>query len=216
MSLVIRELRPGDEALVERFYRGIYLEAFAAQREPLAAWLAGLRGEAPYQMFVRLALAADAIVGGVTYELYPRSRCGLVTYVVVAPDARAGGLGRMLFDGASAALYAAGARAVLAEVNDPRAHGEAARPRLERFVRWGARVAAVPYVQPALGAGLERDRGLCLLVLPPVPEVAGETVRAFIAELYAATEGAREDAPPDAELAALLSAIPGGAVAWRD
>ncbi len=141
-------------------------------------------------MHVLVATEGDQLLGGVTYELYPRSQCGFVTYLVVAPDARAHGLGRQLFETAAAQLYAAGARAVLAEVNDPRVHGEAARPRLARFERWGARVLDVPYVQPSLGEGLPRDEGLCLIVLPPVPEIPTAVVESFIRELYELTEGA--------------------------
>jgi Acetyltransferase (GNAT) family len=152
------------------------------------AWQAALRGEAPYQLNVRCVLEGDVIVAGIAYELYPRSQCGLVTYLVVAPDVRGRGLGRSLFEGAAAALYADGARAVFGEVNDPRVHGASAQPRLDRFVRWGARVVDVPYVQPALGPGLSRDQGLCLIVLPPIVEVPTQRVTDFVAELYTATE----------------------------
>jgi hypothetical protein len=141
-------------------------------------------------MHVLVATEDSQLLGGVTYELYPQSRCGFVTYLVVAPGARANGLGRRLFETAAAELYAAGARAVFAEVNDPRVHGDPARPRLARFERWGARVLDVPYVQPSLGEGLPRDEGLCLIVLPPVPEVTSELVASFVRELYQLTEGA--------------------------
>ncbi len=61
----------------------------------------------------------------------------------------------------------------------------------------------VDYVQPALGDGLARDRGLCLIALPPVPALTGGLVRDFLRELYAATEGT-----PDRELEKLLAGIP--------
>ncbi len=140
---------------------------------------------------MRVALDdAGSIVGGIASELYPRSRCGLVTYMVVAPGARERGLGRQLLDKAAHALYEAGALVVLGEVNDPRVHGESARPRLDRFLRWGAQQLDVPYVQPSLGDGLPRDHGLCLIVLPPVPPtVEDSSIYAFIDELYAVTEG---------------------------
>jgi hypothetical protein len=127
-----------------------------------------------------------SILGGITYEHYPRSNCGLVTYMVVAPTARNQGLGRTLLELAARELYDAGAVLVLGEVH--RDHPE----RLARFVRWGARTLDVPYVQPSLGPGLERDNGLALIVLPPVPAVVDEqVVDAFIAELYEVTEGSR-------------------------
>jgi hypothetical protein len=142
---------------------------------------------------VRVALDGDAIIGGICYERYPRSGCGLVTYMVVAPAARGRGLGERLLRDAVSALDAP---LVLGEVNDPRVHGEWAR--LARFQRWGARVLDARYVQPALGPGLARDRGLLLIAFAPLPEmVDGALVRAFVDELYAATEGGA----PDPEIA---------------
>ena len=211
IDLVAVTPAPAHERLLEAFHGGIYLDAFAAQREPLDVWRRALRGELPYRQTIRLALAGERIVGGISYELYPESRCGLVTYNVVAPEARGGGLGRRLLEGATAELYAAGARAGLGEVNDPRRprrpgapheeSADAAWARLERNQRWGARVLEARYVQPALGPGLLRDRGLVLIALPgaaPLPaELDGAIPRAFTEELYAITEGG----PPDAEIA---------------
>ena len=211
----VRVVEP-DAALLERFYRGIYLADFGPQREPLEAWTWALwSGEAPYRMMVRVALAADGdeIVGGIAYELYPRSRCGLVTYMVVAPAARGAGLGRRLQGDAARALFAGGARAVFGEVSDPRVpHGHetaaAAWERLERNQKWGARVVDARYVQPALGPGLERDRGLVLIALrdrAPLPAtMPGAIVRDFVAELFAATERTTDQ---DAELREILDGI---------
>jgi GNAT superfamily N-acetyltransferase len=189
----------------------VYLPAFAAQREPLEAWVAASRGETTYRWHGLLALDGGSIAGGVTYELYPASRCGFVTYLVVAPAWRQQGLGRRLFESAAKALYEAGALVALGEANDPRIHGDSARPRLARFERWGARVLDVRYVQPSLGEGLARDRGLCLIAHPPVPRIAGATVRAFIEEIYSVTEGGA----PDPELEAVLAGIP-EEVGFRD
>jgi hypothetical protein len=102
--------------------------------------------------------------------------------MVVAPHARGRGLGRQLFEHAANELYARGARAVFGEVNRD------APERIARFVRWGARVLDYAYVQPALGPGLTRDAGLCLIVLPPAPPVDDRVVRAFVDELYRVTE----------------------------
>ena len=106
--------------------------------------------------------------------------------MVVAPTARNQGLGRTLLDVAARELYEAGAALVFGEV-----HRDAPE-RLARFVRWGARTLEVPYVQPSLGPGLARDAGLCLIVLPPIPQVVDtRVVNVFIAELYEVTEGSR-------------------------
>jgi GNAT superfamily N-acetyltransferase len=197
-----------DRELLERFYREVYLPAFATQREPIDAWHAALAGERGYALTIRVALEGSEIRGGIAYELYPRSRCGLVTYMVVAPSARRSGLGRELQMAATRELRDRGALAVFGEVNDPRSShdGESADEawtRLERNQRWGARVVDVRYVQPDLGHG--RDRGLLLIALDEQRrELPGELVRGFVAELFEANEGG----PPDAELRAVLDAMP--------
>ena len=136
-------------------------------------------------MTARLALdETGTVVGGITFELYPQSQCGLVTYMVVAPHARAHGLGRALLESATRDLAAAGARAIFGEVNDPRVHGESARPRLDRFLRWGAVVVEIDYVQPSLGEGLARDTGLALVAFPPIPPSPATVAAGFVRELY--------------------------------
>ena len=180
-----------DDPRLDQFHRGVYWDAFAAQHEPLEAWQRALRGECAYELTVRVAMDGDAIAGGITYERYPRSNCGFLTYMVVTPAARGQRLGRRLLDEAIAELP----DVVLGEVNDPELHGEEARARLERFRRWGARVADVRYVQPALGPGLQRDRGLRLISW--ANRLDGARLRTFVEELYAVTEGG----PPDPEIA---------------
>ena len=169
-----------DDARLATFHAGIYMDAFAAHQEPLAVWQRALRGELAYALTVRLAIEDGAIVGGIAFELYPRSRCGLMTYMVVAPAAQRRGLGERLFRGAAGDLRARGARAVLGEV-----HGE---ERLRRFAKWGAQVVDVPYVQPSLAPGLPRDPDLVLIAVGPAER---SDVLTFIDELYETCEGGR-------------------------
>jgi GNAT superfamily N-acetyltransferase len=208
-----------DEALLDAFHTGIYWDAFAEQQEPVEVWKRALwSGATPYALTIRIAgralrdPARREILGGIAFERYPRSGCGLVTYMVIAPAARRHGLGRRLQREAAMSLFAAGTPAVFGEVNDPRLAGkgvdepvEAMWRRLERNQAWGARVLDARYVQPALAPGLTRDRGLCLIALcgaqPLAPTMSGALVRDFLDELYTITEGV----PPDAEL---LAAIP--------
>ncbi|HEV7557380.1 MAG TPA: GNAT family N-acetyltransferase, partial [Kofleriaceae bacterium] len=180
---------------------GIYWDAFAKQHEPIASWQRALRGDDAYRLTIRLALDGDAIAGGIAFELYPRSRCGLITYMVIAPSARRIGLGKRLQGEAVAALFGDGAVAVFGEINDPRITtiegAEAAWTRLERNQRWGARVLDIRYIQPALGPGLVRDRELVMIALagatPLQADMPGAIVRAFVDELYAVTEGGAPD-----------------------
>jgi GNAT superfamily N-acetyltransferase len=203
-----------DEPLLAAFHAGVYLDAFAAQREPLEAWQRALRGEAPYELTVRVVrdggpdqVGAGRIAGGIAYELYPRSRCGLVTYMVVAPAFRRHGLGKELQASAVDELFARGARAVFGEIDDPQVHGEVAAQRLARNRRWGARVVDTRYVQPALGPGLARDRELILIALAgrqPLPDtMPGEVVESFVRELYACTEGGDPD--PEVRVPAIVT-----------
>ncbi|HEX8112031.1 MAG TPA: GNAT family N-acetyltransferase [Kofleriaceae bacterium] len=207
-----------DEGLLDEFHGGVYWDAFPDQQEPIEVWKRALwGGAAPYEMTVRIAGTAlrdrvrRQILGGIAFERYPRSGCGLVTYMAIAPAARRQGLGKRLQRDAALAMFAAGAPAVFGEVNDPRLAGlgvdepvEHMWRRLERNQAWGARVVDTRYVQPALAPGLMRDHGLCLIALAseqPLPAtLPGRIVRGFVDELYAATEGSA----PDGELVARI------------
>ena len=197
-----------DEALLDDFHSGIYWDDFADQQEPVAIWKRALwGGVSSYDLTIRIAgralrdRARREVLGGIVFERYRRSGCGLVTYMVIAPAARRHGLGRRLQRDAALALFAAGAPAVFGEINDPRLAGEGVDEpvehmwrRLERNQAWGARVLDLRYVQPALAPGLSRDRGLCLIALagtePLGATMPGTIVRDFVEELYTITEGA--------------------------
>ena len=196
-----------DEALLDEFHGGIYWNDFAEQQEPVAIWKRALWGGAsPYDLTIRIAgralrdRARREVLGGIVFERYRRSGCGLVTYMVIAPAARRQGLGRQLQREAALAMFAAGAPAVFGEINDPRLAGEGVDEpiehmwrRLERNQAWGARVLDIRYVQPALAPGLSRDHGLCLIALagtePLGLAMPGKVVREFVDELYTITEG---------------------------
>ena len=71
----------------------------------------------------------------------------------------------------------------------------------------------IRYVQPSLGPGLERDRGLVLLRhagdAPPIARMPGSVVRGFISEFYEITEDGRPpDGEGDDELRAILDGVP--------
>jgi GNAT superfamily N-acetyltransferase len=223
---------PADRPLLARFYDEVYRPAFAHQCEPLASWERQLWGDARgYRQLIVIAgielddASCARIDGGILCERYPLSACGLLTYLVVAPDARHAGLGRSLLDRACRALAddarAAGdsLRAVFGEVSDPDRSSDADdAARLLRFQRWGARVIDVRYVQPSLGPGYPRDRSLRLIQFfdgPPPTAIDGAIVTDFLREFYAVTEG--HHAATDLELGAIIDAVPAvvSAVAWR-
>ena len=190
MSFAVPDRLTADDPRLARFHAGIYGDAFAAQHEPLETWQRALRGELPYELRVRIT--EDA---GICYERYPESNVGFVTYMAVAAHARGQGIGERLLRAAVAELYDDGVSLVLAEVDDPRLRGNWAR--LRRFQRWGARVVDGRYIQPALGPGLARDRGLLLIAFRTpsshLDVVDGVRVRSFIRELYTICEGGEVD-----------------------
>ena len=125
---------------------------------------------------------AGAIVAGICFERYRAA--GLVTYMLVAPSHRRQGIGQAL------------QRAAVAELGGT-VFGEVVPSKLSRNLAWGAKIVDIRYVQPSLGPGLARDRGLHLLALEARGDsLPGELVRGFIEELYLATEGG----PPDNEI----------------
>lgn len=208
-----------DEALLDEFHGGIYGDTFSDQQEPVEVWKRALwGGVAPYELTVRVAGRAlrdrvrREILGGIAFARYPRSACGFVTSMVVAPPARRQRLGRRLQAEAAAMLFARGARAVFSELGDPRRLGDESPydrwRRIERNQAWGARVLDLRYVQPALAPGRDRDAGLCLIAIPgeqPLPpSLPGELVRDFIEERYAITEGAL----PAPDLVDILDRVP--------
>ena len=220
-SGVLRTLASAaEQPLLARFYDEVYLPAFAHQREPREVWDAQLIAPTP-TLHREIVLAGEGLDdvatarldGGAIGEWYPRSRCALLTYLVVAPGARAQGLGRALLTAVRQALAAHARRrgaevaAVLGELSDPAGSPEAAA-RLARFRRWGARTIAHRYIQPSLGPGLARDRDLRLIAFfdgAPPACLPGAPLRAFVRELYAATENV--DPEDDPELGPILGAL---------
>jgi GNAT superfamily N-acetyltransferase len=195
-----------DAALLAAFHAGLYLDAFADKREELEVWERRLwGGDAPYDLTIRIAGrdlrgAHPDIHGGIVYERYRRSCCGLMTYMVIAPEHRRHGLGRQLLREAAESLYDPDGY-VFGEVSDPEACKPAYREeswrRLELFMRWGARVVDARYIQPRLDDTKDRDRALRLLVFPgaaPLPSTArGDVIARFLDDFFEITEGRRPD-----------------------
>jgi GNAT superfamily N-acetyltransferase len=147
----------------------------------------------------KLGSADRALSGFAFVERYRDSRCALLSYIAVAPGARARGVGRTLFARAlESAREAAEADqsplvAVFAEIHDPArvAGGDdvidpAARVRI--MARLGAWRVPVTYVQPALDETSARSDRLMLVAFPlnGNPAVTGGVLLAFLHEFYCA------------------------------
>jgi hypothetical protein len=160
-------------------------------------------------------LESGRVLGGLLFEYYRQSRCGLLAYLVVSPESRRKGIGQKLVE-QSLALLTEDAQgeggpllAVFAEVEDPRVVPRGAGPldpadRMRFFRSLGARWIDIPYVQPELTEGGERCRSLILLALPLSLPIKGSTVQSFLGEYYASL-GVEAG---DADLEAMTAALP--------
>lgn len=180
-----------------RLYEASFPDASETEsREKWEALLAGTRDDG-YTLAFALARDGEGVAGGIAYEYYPQSACGLLTYVFVAPRARRHGVARELIRRALEALEqtAGGSlRCVFAEAENPE---EAAQQgirsaidpheRLEALARLGARRVDVPYVQPALEKGQPPALHLYLLLFHPPAATRLErgVLEAFLREFYA-------------------------------
>lgn len=195
-------------SVVEDFYVRILQPTFPPDElEPLESLQESL-GESGDGL---LALDDEgAAVGGLVHEHYVGGTVQLLAYLAVDPARRAHGLGSRLV---REALVRSAGTLVLGEIEDPRfwpvTPTSDPPARLRFWARNGSRLLPLPYVQPALRAGLGRVRHLLLIALPTpgddaVDAAPGALVAEFLREYFAASEG-RID-PADADLARLLRA----------
>lgn len=208
----------GFDAFVE-LYKATFTDE--SEREDPEDWRKRLaQDDAPPQPLTRLLLARRAddgeLAGGLVFEFYRESGCGLLTYLVVAKRSREQGLARQLIDRAKAALAEDARRlgvrlnALFAESESPTevAPGEgpiSPRLRLSVFEKLGAKWLRFPYVQPELKGGKGRCRHLLLLTFPlpeqPDGALEGEAVAGFLDEFYRAL--GVEDPPGDPDMIAM-------------
>ncbi|SRR5581483_3313029 len=226
-----------DEAamgrLLQDFYVDLYLPAFPipSERESADIWRSYLWGErrrGPGELHVLVAgrdlqhPTRRRLSGGLIFVIYPKSRCALLTYVVVGPEFRGQGLVRRLFAEATRIVSERGVRAVLGEVNDPTKVGkdqDALDPwqRLVIMQRLGGLIVDVPYTQPELAPGQGRCSDLLLMAFPP-PGSAQDALptvvlKRFLFEFYRAL-GVR-DPGRDPDLRRTLQAMQGPQVPLR-
>ena len=217
----------------------LYLRTFTdpSEREDPAQWPPRLYADLPApqpRMHLLVAFADDSAAvelhGGIAFEYYRDSRCGLLTYLVTAATRRRRGLARRLIARAIELLHedarerGAELRAVFAESEDPdrvTAHGNAMSPsaRLTALARLGAYRVDIPYVQPRLEGGSGPCRHLLLLAFHPdgtqADHIDGAVVRGFLDEFYRALGVAQPQDDADFRTMEQRLAAPATLVALR-
>jgi GNAT superfamily N-acetyltransferase len=185
----------------------LYNETFTApsEREDPAQWEERLVSDlTPPQPRTHLLAAvrkgrtgAEELAGGLIFEYYRTSGCGLLTYLVVTPPNRRLGLGRALVQKALEILRSDAMcegrelAAVFAETENPELTWEGGRAmppreRLGVLAALGARRVMIPYVQPPLIGGGGSARHLLLVAFPHsghlAPVLPADVVRNFLHE----------------------------------
>jgi GNAT superfamily N-acetyltransferase len=177
-----------DESLLYEFYETVYKSAFPieTQREDPSIWTGRLwgtgSGDTTFELHALIIgrNISDAtrriIYGGSLFEYYDKSQSGLLTYMVVVPEARRKGLGTLLYRRTLDAIRNIAATrgvelsAIYGEVGNP------LRPasidsmdrwdRLRIMQQWGGQVLDMRYIQPALMPGQGPSHDLLLLHFP--------------------------------------------------
>lgn len=213
-----------DLDTLDSFVR-LYRDSFPdpTEREDPAIWPAALRrpeSEPGPQLHLLVARSEEAppsrLAGGLVFEYFPRSRCGLLTYLCVEPAERRRGVGRMLVRRAVQILASKGEAsgslpAIFAEVEDPdQAPSVSAIPPRERllfFGKLGARRLNIPYVQPQLQGGSGRARHLLLLAIPIPADCAPYAVPAVVGDFLTEYYESLGVGPDDIDLQEMLAAL---------
>ncbi|RUS32933.1 hypothetical protein BC938DRAFT_473770 [Jimgerdemannia flammicorona] len=173
--------------LLASFYKDLMVPNFGqfeSELEPVSVWFKQFEDadhQSLYTLHVILVLDQDpsklshhskaVIYGGVCCEYYPKSNCGLMTYIAVSPTAKASGLGKLLVSHVLASLNAearsrghARCHAIYLETNND--HVDASKdvmlPATRRKVlhKLGFRILKFDYVQPRLSDDQDKCRDL--------------------------------------------------------
>jgi hypothetical protein len=210
-----------DDRLLKRLGEGLYAECFpkaSGEAEDASQWKKRLedRDDGP-QLAISVMLDdpeldEPEILGFVCTERYPRSACGLISYLGVRSTQRQHHAGTKLLQHGLAVLSSTAPKAIFTEVHDPElvdgAH-DVMEPseRFSFFAKNEGRRVPISYVQPPVDRERDYVRTLALVTLPVAGQdnktIDPEIVRAFLCEYYE-TEGAAGDS----ELRAMVDALP--------
>jgi GNAT superfamily N-acetyltransferase len=220
---------PDDVRTFTEFYSTLYVEAFPDpdERDSLGNMIdyLGLRERGWYgrsNYHILLAMVGERPVGGSIVDYLAEAEVGVIEFVLVAPEARRGGLGRQLL-AETERLLAEDARraggtlgAVLAEINDPMvptSKDDNVDPTDRALIwhRWGYAGLDFPYRQPALSAEQEAVTNLIMTAKPLRQDwrdgLPSATVRCAVSEYLRLAMRIKEPAasPDFAEMASYLA-----------
>jgi GNAT superfamily N-acetyltransferase len=196
LSLIDLRLHP-DLELLKQFYASLIQPSFSMfgdELEDLDVWESNLSSSGDkYALHVILCLEdSKDLCGGVACEYYPKSQCGLLTYIVTNPQHRNKGVAGKLVSAAVEALEQesrsrghAGLRALFLETNDSEkisAEEDCMDPaeRQRILQRLGFGLLQFQYVQPPLGEGRSSCHDLILCANVKVSGEAGVDKNAFL------------------------------------
>jgi len=148
--------------LLMRFYEELMMPNFSMFQDELESIdsmeinLKRNGDDSKYKLHIILAMEGSVILGGICCEFFPKSQCGLFTYLVTSPQARGKGISRVLIDEGLRVmnLEAEGGRckAVFLETNNEADSSDVMdiKVRQEIFRKLGFEFLDFAYVQPAL------------------------------------------------------------------
>lgn len=215
--MVIKDLNSSDHQLLELFYKDLLLPAFGMFRdelEPLSVFQTALQNQtaSEYKLHVSVVLNNDQIIAGCSYELYPKSCCGLITYISVKKEFQGKGYGRLLVNHVLSIMSGYGVKALFLETNKDNVSAEVdvMTPVVRRNVlrRLGFQVVDVDYVQPALSSDRSKCRDLFLGVHENFLEngmLSSSCLVEWLTEFYEVLMG--DGARTDPDLLAIRSAL---------
>jgi GNAT superfamily N-acetyltransferase len=220
------DLGTGDGAVLQRLYDDVLMPSFAPSELVPAPTLRDTLATQPDALHVAVAVEEDgSVIGGAVADWDPGSSVFLLSYMAVRADRRGLGIGNLLMDRVRSWWEARDAAVALAEVEDPRHHepSEHGDPvaRLRFYEREGARVVALPYIQPEVRPGAGRVSGMLLITFHIAPQarvgdgLSSEVLRSFLRDYLVDAEGITP-AAADADLDALYPGLRSTAVPILD